>query len=300
MTINLLCNEITKEEMELYFFKYCSEENVEEVRKSLEVGVDANFTEKESGRTGLIFTASGAVTKLLIDAGADVNIRCRYGFSAFTKPSNELEKIKHLIAANVDVNTANDIGKTPLMESQNPEIISLLLEEKADVNAKDNHGQTALMQHREPEIIKMLIDAGADVNATDEDGSTALMYALMAGVYVRMKIIADEKCSHRHQIVKTLVEAGADINYQRESDRKSALMMVKHLEDAMYLIEKGADITAIDFDQQLAHQQPHLHGASAMMIRSYLENVHLSQVAKTAVLSTNNQHTQPTNKRQRL
>ena len=116
-----------------------------------------------------------------------------------------------------------------------------------------------------------------------------------------MKIIPDEKAKYRHQIVKLLVEAGTDINYQRVSDRKSALMMVKHLEDAMYLIDKGADIAAKDFDQQLAHQQPHLIGESSMIIRSYLENTYLEHIAKkSATLAAVQVITQPTNKRQRL
>ncbi|MDM8535522.1 ankyrin repeat domain-containing protein [Desulfobacterales bacterium HSG17] len=84
--------------------------------------------------------------KLLIEAGARVENSLLYAVSAY---GDERDKItRMLIAAGADVNIKNNCGLTALLLAarKNCEVLSVLLAARADVNAKDAKGQTALMR----------------------------------------------------------------------------------------------------------------------------------------------------------
>jgi len=90
-----------------------------------------------------------------------------------------------LLTAGADVNAKNDYGWTALMMAvfhDHVENAKLLLEAGADVNAKNNRGLTALMMaaqyfHDHVENAELLLEAGADVNVKNNRGQTALMIA---------------------------------------------------------------------------------------------------------------------------
>ena len=94
---------------------------------------------------------------ILLDAGADVNAREMFDFTALMYAAGH-----------------NTI-----------EVINILLHAGAEVNAKEKNGMTVLMyavkwSYRSiptSEIVDVLLDAGAEVNARDECGTTALMAA---------------------------------------------------------------------------------------------------------------------------
>ena len=112
-----------------------------------------------------------------------------------------LEIIRLLIDKGADVNVKDDNENTPLHLSTNKNIAELLISNGADVNAKDWSGETPL--HRiisnedlQLDIIKLLIEKGADVNAKDEDDSTPLHIA--------------GDCSVDLKIIKLLISSGAN------------------------------------------------------------------------------------------
>ncbi len=178
-----------------------------------------------------------------IQAGADVNVRNKNGFTPLWKASKKghTEIVKLLLKAEADVNARNKYG-TPLLVATykgHTEIVKLLLTAGADVNAADKWGDTPLYTATykgHTEIVKLLLTAGADVNAADQWGDTPLLFASQKGYT---------------EIVKLLLTAGADANVNpgRKTYCFTALMAASengHTEIVKLLLTAGADVNAAD------------------------------------------------------
>jgi ankyrin repeat protein len=172
-----------------------------------------DFISIQGGSTPLHCAASidgiGHIIRLLINAGADVNIKNKYGNTAF------LRSVKCFFDTAVcDIFLANEqvlisepdrVGMTPLMAMMRYEpddfhvqIISQMIQKGAGVDARIAgtgelgftclktdvnlfNGATALhiaAAFGFSEYINILLDAGADINAADEKGLTPLMMAV--------------------------------------------------------------------------------------------------------------------------
>ena len=139
------------------FCALCEKGTVEEVRRALASGANANARDKH-GNTVLMLAAeensNPEVVKALLKRGADVNARNRMG------------------------NTVLMLGA---MKNPNPEVFKTLLASGADVYAKNPNGATALMwaaqMNPNPEVVKVLLENGAYVRAVDIDGHSAYWYA---------------------------------------------------------------------------------------------------------------------------
>jgi len=123
------------------------------------------------------------IVSLLLDFGAEVNaIVDSYTYSRWkplmfaAKHSTRPEMIKILIGAGADVNLGSRYN-TPLLlvakNSNNLEMFSILLDAGAIVDAKDTSGMSALMlaikNNAKVEVISKLLDAGASVNLREYD-----------------------------------------------------------------------------------------------------------------------------------
>jgi ankyrin repeat protein len=152
----------------------------------------------------------GDITKIqeAIQAGADVNVRYKYGFTPLLIASRNghTEIVRLLLTANADVNAPDKTnGFTPLWKASqkgHTEIVKLLLTARADVNAVDKkEGVSPLWiasRNGHTEVVKLLLTAKADVNAADKTkGVTPLWKASQNG---------------HTEIVKLLLTAGADVN----------------------------------------------------------------------------------------
>ncbi|AAF44362.1 ankyrin repeat gene family protein [Fowlpox virus] len=127
------------------------------------------------------------ITRKLLKKINDINVSCdacnMYPIHAAVS-INTSRLTRLLINKGADVNVRNRYGKTPIhLACMYSKIgnIKVLIKNGANVNERDNYGITPLMIcSREGKVSNMeyLLANGADVNQTDYDKNTALTYAI--------------------------------------------------------------------------------------------------------------------------
>ena len=179
------------------FVKAIEEQQVDIVELFIEGGMSPNVTTANgSPLPTAAATGNLEIVKLLIEKGADVNVKIKDKgdftplFAAIFgsgKEKDKQEMIKFLLDKGADVN-ARFISKgfeaTPLMMAaaqKDTEIVRLILAKKPDIHAVDaNTGITALMLavlNNNVENAKELLAQGADVNKKAKNNATALSLA---------------------------------------------------------------------------------------------------------------------------
>lgn len=130
-------------------------------------GHDTLPLESENRHTTALMYASQwgfiDIVKILIDKGADINIRGLYGNTAltFATQSGFVEIVKILIDNGAELNIKDDGGYTALMYASMDgyiDIAIILIEKGADINIKDGFGNTALKfatENRHIEIVRL-------------------------------------------------------------------------------------------------------------------------------------------------
>ena len=110
----------------------------------------------------------------------------------------DIAEVNRLIAAEADVNAADNNSNTPLHLAAfggHAEVAKVLIAAGANVNAANNGGSTALhwtAQYGHAEVAKVLILAGANVNAANNNGITVLSLAKYKGHTAIIKILKAE------------------------------------------------------------------------------------------------------------
>ena len=126
--------------------------------------------------------------KLLIDNGANVNCKDKYGWTPIHLITWQFDKLeypqrsdilKFLLSHGADPNIAGGNHKrTALHEAafnQMVDVMELLIFHGAEVNAKDDQLRTPLhfaARNVQPEAVKLLMKHGADPHAKDQNGQT--------------------------------------------------------------------------------------------------------------------------------
>lgn len=182
--------------------------------------------------------------KLLIEQGADVNIKDDFGETALTSAARKdnVELIKILLDKGANINAKIDICAADALflavANGNTEIVRVLLEHGGNINSTDDTGKTTVMEASERgnvEIIKDLIQSGANLNSVDKSGNTAIYFASV---------------KNRSEIVKLLALGGADI------DATPTPLMVfaqnGDVEMVKFLLDHGADINKTGKDGETA------------------------------------------------
>ncbi len=165
-----------------------------EIKKLILSGADINIQSDKYGNTALIravIEGHTDIVKLLITAGADVNIQDKYDNTAliWAVIKDHTDIVKLLIAAGTNINAKNNNGNTalilvPAAKNGHQNIVGLLIAAGADVNIQNKYGDTVLMwavRKGHKEIVKLLISAGTDINIQNKDGDTALSIARKMG-----------------------------------------------------------------------------------------------------------------------
>ena len=162
-------------------------------------GADPNVKEPRGGATPLmhaVSVGSAEAMKLLLDRGADPNIRNSSQSTALMWAATDIRKVRLLLDRGADVNAVSSRGRSALflaaMSAPSVEIVRLLTARGADVKVVDVLKMTALHAAtwgNDTETIRLLADAGLDVNAAHIAGFTPLINAANAGNLAAAKLL---------------------------------------------------------------------------------------------------------------
>lgn len=159
----------------------------------IDAGININSQNASDGRTPLISAAARGdleVVKLLVERGADVNVKDKKGYTALFHAIEAMyEEVAQLLMdqPNLDPNARGLNGVTALMSyawRDKTDAVRKLLDHGADVNAQDNDGDAALhgvAKSGNMEILNLLLDKGANPNLKNKLGGTPLMWAAVFG-----------------------------------------------------------------------------------------------------------------------
>jgi ankyrin repeat protein len=223
---------------------------IEMARFLIDLGADINAQDGLYGETALIKvvmknryvceTESRDVMKMLIEKGADANIKSKYD----AKFENEL-KDDEMGSIFLDFQESLDFW---LPKQEKDEMESIFLDfkkelnllvpkqEKSEINLADE--LTPLMiacQKDEKEIVRILIRASADLNIQNKYGDTALHLALKSG-----------NCF----IAKLLIASQADLNLQNNLGQTPLMLAASQGDDSIVreLINAKAKIDSKDLE----------------------------------------------------
>jgi ankyrin repeat protein len=150
--------------------------------------------------------------------------------------TNDLARLKALVATKADANLADQMGETPLMSAAaagSLDAMTLLLEKGADVNAQNAFESTALVW-AVPDMkkVQLLVERGANVNAAPKTGRTAAFVAAMT----------DESAP----LVKMLAAKGADLKARDAFGNTilTAATIGNDLETIRTLVDAGVNVNA--------------------------------------------------------
>ena len=185
------------------------------VEALLKYGADVNRGSNIIGETALYRTVEIneiSITKVLLSAGADANIKTSLGESPLMIVEDP-EIARMLLDYGADLNIKDPDGETPLfkvIKKKDFDTAHLLLTSGARLDA-DSNGTTPLMiaaSYKTPSIIRLLLGSDVDVNASNHSGKSALHFGAGVSKY-------EEDVSHTDAIetLRLLLEHGAHVNH---------------------------------------------------------------------------------------
>jgi len=228
--------------------------------------------------------------RLLLDNGADPNLRNEAGTTALMWAATDLAKTRVLLDRGADVNARSEDSRTALLIAAGQpgcrEVVKLLLDKGADVNARSpglGGDMTPLAEaSRFPDegLLRFLIERGADVKAA---GPGPLSYVM----YTQCEKCIDVLCASGGPEIVSMgamfsgppfldatamarwVARGADV-HTKDPGGNTLLMLACSsdslpVESVKTLIERGADVNARNAEGRSAIDFAKLRGATPVV-----------------------------------
>jgi ankyrin repeat protein len=249
------------------------------VRALLRQGASVN-TAQPDGTTALHWAARANdldTVQLLLKAGAKADTATRYGITPLYLASvnGSAAMIDALLRAGASPNAATPGGETALMTAARTgkvDAVTLLLDRGATIDAQEQmRGQTALMWavlENHQDIVKLLLARGANVNAQSKievpDGTTGEPQGTSGdigahgpGIY-RSRAVPSPSGAMSPLLYATrdgnlpmtriLLDAKAEIDRPAANGTTPLVAAItnNHIELALFLVERGADVNAAD------------------------------------------------------
>jgi ankyrin repeat protein len=177
--------------------------------------------------------------------------------------NGDLKTAKIMLSNNVDVNTHDYDGLTPLITAiinHNTDMVRLLLEYNADTNICDNDGWSPLMisiannenkvTQDNTEIIKMLLENKADISQKNDNGYTPMIISAMNGEMDIMKMLVDRNANVNEKDNEDITVFAHAVMFAGRNSKSEEGNLKNVMID--YLIEKKADIHCSNINNQSA------------------------------------------------
>ncbi len=261
------------------------------------------------------FYGDAESVRLMLEAGADPNIRNEAGATALMWAVDDLDKTRLLIRSGADVNARSDDGRTPLLIAAGRpgsfEIVRLLLDHKANPSQMVNSYKGPITPLRlaadagDESLYRLLVDRGADAKAMG--GVLPLLAAINANdpgcVSLTMKIadrdalkgagrflvppFSSPSALNNPANIKMFFEAGADVAAKDPAGLSLLMLAVSSddmpLETLETLIQLGADVNATTTDGQTVLDFARRSGRTKVV--EFLEKSGAKSGKKLALLS---------------
>lgn len=189
-------------------------------------------TPDSHGTTPLMYAAAtGSIEtmKLLLDRGADPNVKNAFGATALMWAAGDIGKVRLLLAKGADLNARSNFGRTPLM--------------------------LAALHDGSHEIAKLLIDRGADVSACDKTNFCVLQAAAQGNDTATVRLVLAHGAGAKDGTARTGGRAVIGsrtmpkIGKQQRGDSGTTALMIAamngNLDVANLLLAKGSDVNAV-------------------------------------------------------
>jgi ankyrin repeat protein len=175
------------ESLNLELEKMTAQKDETAVKRLLQEGADPNFVgENSTAIHTAAFHGADAILKVLIEAGANPNLKNRDGFAPihWAASQGHIKTCEILIRNKADINAKTSAGGTALhvaASSGHSKICKILLAAGADINAADNMGSTPLsiaVGLNQKSVVTLLLSSGADTETVNANGQTPLLMGL--------------------------------------------------------------------------------------------------------------------------